>query len=106
MYAFFVLGWLTHAALQIAKKTEDLSAFYMEQPCQTYEECLTVRKHTNLPFVIDESVTDLQSLVKGSKTFQPQKCETDFIIPLKAIFRNIFNLRWSLVPGPWFCQLS
>ena len=62
---FFVLGWLTHAALQIAKKTEDLSAFYMEQPCQTYEECLTVRKHTNLPFVIDESVTDLQSLVKG-----------------------------------------
>ena len=65
MYAFFVLGWLTHAALQIAKKTEDLSAFYMEQPCQTYEECLTVRKHTNLPFVIDESVTDLQSLVKG-----------------------------------------
>ena len=67
-----VLGWLTHAALQIAKKTEDLSAFYMEQPCQTYEECLTVRKHTNLPFVIDESVTDLQSLVKGSGTFQPQ----------------------------------
>ena len=81
MYAFFVLGWLTHAALQIAKKTEDLSAFYMEQPCQTYEECLTVRKHTNLPFVIDESVTDLQSLVKGSGTFQPQKCLTDFIIP-------------------------
>ena len=32
---------------------------------KTYEECLTVRKHTNLPFVIDESVTDLQSLVKA-----------------------------------------
>ena len=76
-----VLGWLTHAALQIAKKTEDLSSFYMEQPCKTYKECLTVRKHTNLPFVIDESVTDLQSLVKGSGTFQPQKCQTDFIIP-------------------------
>ena len=29
------------------------------------KECLTVRKHTNLPFVIDESVTDLQSLVKA-----------------------------------------
>ena len=75
-----VLGWLTHAALQIAKKTEDLSAFYMEQPCQTYEECLTVRKHTNLPFVIDESVTDLQSLVKGCGTFQPQKCHT-YVLP-------------------------
>lgn len=58
-------GWLTHAALQIAKKTEDLSAFYIEQPCQTYEECLTVRKHTNLPFVMDENVTDLKSLVKA-----------------------------------------
>ena len=95
-----VLGWLTHAALQIAKKTEDLSAFYMEQPCQTYEECLTVRKHTNLPFVIDESVTDLQSLVKGLEIFQPQKCQTDFIIPLKAIFRNINGIEFVICLGP------
>ena len=37
----------------------------MEQPCVSYEECLTVRKHTNLPFVMDENVTDLKSLVRA-----------------------------------------
>ncbi len=62
-----VLGWLTHGALQVAKATADLSGFYIEQPCNTYEECLTVRKHTDLPFVIDESVTDLRSLVQAWK---------------------------------------
>lgn len=60
-----MIGWLSHDALQIAKKTEDLTSFYLEQPCKTYEECLTVRNHTNLPFVLDENVTDLQSLIRA-----------------------------------------
>jgi L-alanine-DL-glutamate epimerase-like enolase superfamily enzyme len=60
-----IIGWLTHHALQIAKSVQDLNSFYMEQPCTSYEECLTVRKHTDLPFILDESVTDLQSLVKA-----------------------------------------
>ena len=51
----------------MAKATADLTGFYIEQPCNTYEECLTVRKHTDLPFVIDESVTDLRSLVQAWK---------------------------------------
>ena len=63
---FFVYsGWLTHHALQIAKSVSDLDSFYMEQPCVSYEECLTVRKHTDLPFVMDENVNDLKSLVKA-----------------------------------------
>lgn len=59
------LGWLTHHALQVAKASEGLPGFYLEQPCANYEECLTVRKHTNLPFILDENVTDLQSLVRA-----------------------------------------
>ena len=51
---------------QIAKMLfQDLDSFYMEQPCVSYEECLTVRKHTDLPFVMDENVNDLKSLVKA-----------------------------------------
>ena len=65
MSRFYVTGWLTHHALTIAKQTEGLRSFYMEQPCRTYEECLTVRKHTSLPFVLDESVTDMRSVVKA-----------------------------------------
>ena len=60
-----LLGWLTHHALQIAKSVRDLDSFYMEQPCVSYEECLTVRKHTDLPYVMDENVNDLKSLVKA-----------------------------------------
>ena len=37
----------------------------MEQPCPTYEECLRVRKHTNLPFVLDENVNDLTTLIRA-----------------------------------------
>ena len=37
----------------------------MEQPCRTYEECLTVRRHTSLPFVLDESVTDMRSVARS-----------------------------------------
>ena len=62
---FCLLGWLTHHALQIAKSVRDLDSFYLEQPCVSYEECLTVRKHTDLPYVMDENVNDLKSLVKA-----------------------------------------
>lgn len=37
---------------------------YIEQPCNTYEECRSVREHTNLPFVIDECIQDIGDMVK------------------------------------------
>jgi len=58
-------GWLTHHALKIARETENLSSFYMEQPCRTYEECLTVRKHVNGPFILDENISDIQTIAKA-----------------------------------------
>ena len=31
--------------------------------CRTFAECLTVRRHTDLPFVMDETVNDVGSLL-------------------------------------------
>ena len=38
---------------------------YIEQPCLSYEECLSIRQRTDLPFVLDESITSLAELLRG-----------------------------------------
>ena len=55
-----------HKALRVAGAVKDVDV-YIEQPCPTYDECLIVRNHTNLPFVLDEVVDDLHSLIKAHK---------------------------------------
>ena len=55
-------GWTSHQALRIALAIRDIDV-YIEQPCPTYKECLIVRQHTDLPFVLDEVVNDLHSLL-------------------------------------------
>ena len=55
-------GWTTAGALRVAAAVKELDV-YMEQPCPSYRECLTVRQHTDLPFVLDEVVDDVQSLL-------------------------------------------
>jgi L-alanine-DL-glutamate epimerase-like enolase superfamily enzyme len=57
-------GWLTHQALRVARTVRDLDV-YIEQPCRTYEECLTVRRHIDQPFVLDESMDALEQVVRG-----------------------------------------
>ena len=59
-------GWLSHDALKVVKAVADLDV-YIEQPCRTYQECLTVRRHTDLPFVLDENVTDLAMVIQASR---------------------------------------
>jgi L-alanine-DL-glutamate epimerase-like enolase superfamily enzyme len=36
---------------------------YIEQPCATLAECLQVRRRTDLPFVLDESIDSLEALL-------------------------------------------
>ncbi len=55
-------GWLTHEAMQVVNAIADLDV-YVEQPCRSYEESLTVRKRTTLPFVLDENIDGLQPLL-------------------------------------------
>src|SRR5262249_52440390 len=38
---------------------------YFEQPCATYEECLSIRRRTNHPFVLDESIDALDVLLQA-----------------------------------------
>jgi L-alanine-DL-glutamate epimerase-like enolase superfamily enzyme len=57
-------GWLRHEAMRVVKAVADVDV-YIEQPCATYEECLSIRQHTNLPFVLDENVDSLAMLIRG-----------------------------------------
>jgi cis-L-3-hydroxyproline dehydratase len=58
-------GWLQHQALRVVKAVRDLDV-YIEAPCLTYEECLAVRRHTDLPMVLDEHITDIRVLLRAS----------------------------------------
>jgi L-alanine-DL-glutamate epimerase-like enolase superfamily enzyme len=57
-------GWLMHDALRVVRAVRDVDV-YIEQPCRSYEECLTVRRHCNHPFVLDEVVDSLDPLLRG-----------------------------------------
>ena len=58
-YADANQGWTVNEAVKVVRAVSDLDVM-IEQPCQTYEECLHVRAHTDLPFKLDECVTDLR----------------------------------------------
>merc|ERR1711872_204284 len=59
-------GWTTHQALRLVSAVKDVDV-YIEQPCPTYQECRIVRNNTNLPFVLDEVVDDINSLLDTVK---------------------------------------
>ena len=57
-------GWLAHEAVRVVRALEAFDVV-VEQPCSTYEECLTIRRRTVLPFVLDESIDSMQALVRA-----------------------------------------
>ena len=57
-------GWLRHEAMRITAAVRDVDV-YIEQPCASYEECLSVRRHTDRPFVLDESIDGIDTLLRG-----------------------------------------
>jgi L-alanine-DL-glutamate epimerase-like enolase superfamily enzyme len=57
-------GWLPGAALRVVKAVHNRDV-YIEQPCLTYEECLTVRRHTDLPMILDECMDSTHALLRG-----------------------------------------
>ncbi len=67
-------GWKMHEALQVVNGVRDLDV-YIEQPCFTYEECLSVRRLCPLPMVLDECVDDIG-------TFPSQHCAAQLITRL------------------------
>ena len=57
-------GWLMHDAMRVVRAVKDVDV-YIEQPCLSYEECLSVRRHTDHPFVLDEVIDSVDVLLRG-----------------------------------------
>jgi L-alanine-DL-glutamate epimerase-like enolase superfamily enzyme len=57
-------GWRMHDALRIVRAVRDVDV-YIEQPCPSYEECLSIRTQTNHPFVLDEVIDSVDVLLRG-----------------------------------------
>ena len=57
-------GWNLHEAARVAAAIAGLD-IYLEQPCKTYEECLSIRNRTNLPFILDEVIDDVNMLTRA-----------------------------------------
>lgn len=57
-------GWLMHDAARVVDAVAGLDV-YIEQPCKSYEECLTIRARTARPFILDENIDGLQALLRA-----------------------------------------
>jgi cis-L-3-hydroxyproline dehydratase len=58
-------GWLPHQAARVVRAVRDVDV-YIEQPCATYEECLSVRRRTDHPFVLDETIDGIGILLRAA----------------------------------------
>jgi L-alanine-DL-glutamate epimerase-like enolase superfamily enzyme len=59
-------GWLPHQAARVVRAVRDVDV-YIEQPCATYEECLSIRRRTDHPFVLDETIDGLGVLLRAAE---------------------------------------
>src|SRR5262245_20602452 len=57
-------GWLMHDAMRVVRAIRDVDV-YSEQPCLSYGECLSIRRHCDHPFVLDESIDSLDVLLRA-----------------------------------------
>ncbi len=57
-------GWSLHEATRVVRAVRDLDV-YIEQPCLTYEECLSVRRRCDHPFVLDENIDGIDMLLRA-----------------------------------------
>ena len=57
-------GWRVDDAARVVKAVADVDV-YIEQPCKSYEHSLTIRRRTDLPFILDENIDSLQMLIRA-----------------------------------------
>jgi L-alanine-DL-glutamate epimerase-like enolase superfamily enzyme len=57
-------GWKAHEAIRVVNGVKDIDV-YIEQPCLTYEESIRIRKNTTLPFILDENINDMHTLLRA-----------------------------------------
>ena len=59
-------GWLAHQAARVVRALREVDV-YIEQPCLSYEECLSVRRRTDHPFVLDETIDGIDVLLRARR---------------------------------------
>ena len=59
-------GWNRQDAAIAARLLDGADRLFLEQPCNTLAECLGVRSHTTLPMILDEIITDFETLVEAA----------------------------------------
>ena len=57
-------GWTRHEAARVVNAVANLDV-YIEQPCMTYEESVSIRRRTSLPFILDEVIDGTGTLIRG-----------------------------------------
>ncbi len=57
-------GWLMHEAARVIRAVADVDV-YIEQPCLSYEERLSIRNRTSHPFVLDENIDGIPALLRA-----------------------------------------
>ena len=57
-------GWVQHEAARVVDAVSELDV-YIEQPCKTYEECLSIRNRSAQPFVLDENIDCVEMLIRA-----------------------------------------
>ncbi len=57
-------GWLMHDAARVVRGVRDVDV-YIEEPCASYEECLSIRRRTDHPFVLDECMNGMGPLLRA-----------------------------------------
>eukprot|EP01084_Bolivina_argentea_P018107 33761_1 len=61
-------GWLTHEAMTIVKNTINENV-YIEEPCASYKENLQIRRYCQNPFIMDECIDNINTLIQASNDF-------------------------------------
>jgi L-alanine-DL-glutamate epimerase-like enolase superfamily enzyme len=57
-------SWLPHQAARVVRAIEDLD-LYLEQPCLDYGACLSIRRRTSRPFILDEIIDGPAMLLRA-----------------------------------------
>ena len=73
-------------ALRVVRAVRDVDV-YIEQPCLSYEECLTIRRHCDHPFVLDEVIDSIDVLLRGQPPHRAGRHR------LRRSERAYFNIR-------------
>ena len=57
-------GWLMHDAMRVIRAVEGFDV-YIEQPCRSYEECLSIRRKSSHPFILDETIDSIETFLRA-----------------------------------------